>query len=125
MHQTLTIPGTLPGMNEIVATCKKHRQAYNELKEQCGMAVLWAITRCRLKPMVGPVAIHFTWVEPNAKRDPDNFRSGSKFILDALVSAEVLPGDGQQHILKLSDDWFIDKLNPRVDVLITQLYGGM
>jgi len=56
-----------------------------------------------------PVTIKFHWVEPNAKRDPDNFIFAKKFILDGMVKAGVIENDGHKNIIAFTDTWEVDK----------------
>ena len=50
-----------------------------------------------------PVKINFTWVEENKKRDLDNICFAKKFILDALVKANVLQDDKQNYVVGFTD----------------------
>jgi hypothetical protein len=45
-----------------------------------------------------PVIVEFHWVEINKKRDPDNFVFAKKFVLDGMVKAGIIDGDGWKHI---------------------------
>lgn len=65
--------------------------------------------------------ILFRWYEPNKKRDLDNICSAKKFIQDALVKMGVLQGDGWRHIIGFSDEFYIDKDNPRIEVEIKEV----
>ena len=110
MQQILTIPRfTFPGLNEIIKASKAHPMAYSTMKRNCGNVVASYIRQAKLKPMKGPVAVSFEWIEKTGRRDPDNIRAGSKFILDALVKSKILPSDGQKAIAQLSDCFRVDK----------------
>ena len=52
----------------------------------------------------GPWEVSFSWREPNRHRDIDGVRAGSKFVLDGLVAAGVLPTDGQKCIDVIGGD---------------------
>lgn len=122
MQQAFTIPNTnYPGLNEIIKVAKAHPMAYSSLKKRWGELTQLYIKKAKLKPMKGPVQIHITWVEKTRRRDPDNVRAGSKFILDALVKSAVLPCDSQKTIWQISDSFLVHKENWRVDVLITEM----
>jgi Holliday junction resolvase RusA-like endonuclease len=122
MQQSFTIPSTnFPGLNEIIKVAKAHPMAYSSLKKRWGELTQLYIKKAKLKPMQGPVQIHITWVEKTRRRDPDNVRAGSKFILDALVKSKVLPCDSQKTIWQISDSFLVHKENWRVDVLITEM----
>lgn len=116
----ITIPGRLPGLNEIISTTRLNRFAgASQKKKQTAYCLFW-IKAAKLKPVTKPVWIHFDWHEPNAKRDPDNIRAGgAKFILDALVEAGILPSDGSKWIKGLSDEFYVSgPRNERVEVKI-------
>ena len=122
MQQAFTISNTnLPGLNEIIKVAKAHPVAYSSMKKKWGELVSLYIRKAKLKPMQGPVQIHITWVEKTWRRDPDNVRAGSKFILDALVKSKVLPCDSRKTIWQISDSFLVHKDNWRVDVLITEM----
>lgn len=122
MQQAFTIPQTnFPGLNEIIKVAKAHPMAYCSMKQRWGELVCLYIKQAKLKPMKGPVQIHLAWVEKTRRRDPDNVRAGSKFILDALVKAGILAGDSQRIIWQISDSFSVDKHRWRVEVTVTQV----
>lgn len=41
-----------------------------------------------------------------------------KFILDALVKAGILAGDGRKNVVGFSDEFHVDPGNPRVVITI-------
>lgn len=116
-----TIPGQLPGLNEIISQARYNRFAgASQKKKQMKYCLFW-INAARLKPAPNPVKVHFDWFEPNAKRDPDNIRSGAKFILDSLVEAQILRNDGQKWIKGLSDGFYVvAPKNARIEVRIEE-----
>lgn len=70
----------------------------------------------------GLVRMKYTWYERNKRRDKDNISSfGRKIIQDGLVQAGVLPDDGWEYIDGFSDDFWVDKKNPRVEVEIEEI----
>lgn len=122
MTQQFFIPGCLPGLNEIVAASKVRRgkwSKYLDMKESYGSYVQMEIKRAKLKPMPR-AAVCFTWVEPHKRRDPDNVRAGSKFILDALKTCGILPNDGWANIAHLTDYYAVDKAKPGVLVELSE-----
>jgi hypothetical protein len=111
LRQTLWIPDRLPGLNEVIAAAKGRGgrgHAYAKMKRDLGEFV-WANAKAaRLRP-VRRARLHFLWVEKDRRRDPDNVSSaGRKFILDGLVKAGVLPGDGWAAIESWSDTFTVD-----------------
>lgn len=131
MEQKLWVPGPMPGMNEILdaktraiggwqgATGKysKRHTLYNGLKKEWNEKIQRMISNQCVSPM-GKAYITFYVIEPNRRRDPDNFTSGAiKFILDSLVHAKVLDGDGWKCVHGLASFWCVGDL-PGVAVFI-------
>jgi hypothetical protein len=109
---TLWVPGPLPGLNELIAAAKGsggRGMGYAKLKRQWTDTV-FALARCARIHKPGPfersVLLTFDWVEQDKRRDPDNVAAGGrKLILDGLVKAGVLSGDGWKHVRSWNDRW--------------------
>lgn len=121
---TLWIPGPMPGLNEVIESAKGHGgsgAAYARLKRQW-TDVVWAeaLTAKIHKP--GPfdrrVMLEFDWVEKDRRRDKDNVASARKFVLDGLVLAKVLNGDGWRWIDGWWDRFSVNPDRPGVGVTI-------
>ena len=69
--------------------------------------IIWVYIKQQLKcsKINKPVKIHFTWAEENKKRDLDNICFAKKFILDALVKANVLENDTQNFVKGFTDNF--------------------
>jgi len=120
----LTIKGRLPGMNEIVGSNRTNKFIGAKLKKEWTSKIAWEIKAQKVKTFKNPVYIEFRWFEPNKRRDPDNFTSGGrKLILDGLQTAGVLKNDGWRNIAGFSDEWAVDKENPRVELIIRMIEG--
>ena len=116
-----TIPGRLPGLNEMTNANRANMYQGASLKKNAEKSIMAALMYQKLTPIHEPVYLRFNWVEPNKKRDKDNIASGRKFVLDALVKAGVLENDGWKHIIGFSDRFSVDKNNPRIEVeLLTE-----
>lgn len=120
-----TIKGTLPGLNNYLKAersfNKKHSSG-NDMKQQYQMLISNAI-RLQLKRLHinVPVHISYTFYEPNMKRDLDNIAGvAHKFIQDSLVKCKVLDNDGWNNIRGFSDQFLVDRYNPRIEVLIVE-----
>jgi len=83
------------------------------MKRETEEMIMWQIPK---HEPFGKVKIHFTWIEPNMKRDKDNSAFAKKFILDALVKKGILPNDGWENVEGFTDSFEIDKSNPGVIV---------
>jgi hypothetical protein len=96
--------------------------AYAKLKRQWTEAV-WAEARAaglhKGGPFEGPARLRFEWRERDRRRDPDGVSAGGKkLVLDGLVMAKVLAGDGWKHIAGWEDSWSVDADQPGVMVTI-------
>ena len=60
--------------------------------------------------------ISFVWFLKDKRKDPDNIAFAKKFILDGMVRAKFIKTDSLKHIAGFSDNFFIDKKNPRVEI---------
>lgn len=113
---TITVSGTFPDMNRIIAASKRHWSSYAKFKRTYTDLVITA-TKNRHDPITNyPVHLRFDWYCKNRKVDPDNIAAAKKMIIDGLVAAGILAGDGWKHICELSDRFHIDSQNPRVVV---------
>ena len=114
---TLVIKGTLVNLNDYTKACRTNRFCGAEMKEKTE-----AIITKHIKEQLDgvyfdkPVRLSFGWYEPNRKRDLDNICFAKKFILDALVKNGVLVNDGWRWVKGFTDEFFIDKDFPRVEV---------
>lgn len=119
--QTLFIPGPLPGLNEILAAAKEGRgkhNSYGRMKEKWDKRIVGHIRIQGIKP-ISNGRFGFLWIEKERRRDPDNIAAGKKFILDALVTAGVLPSDGPKNVLGfIGDDFKIAEGEQRPGVIV-------
>lgn len=112
------VPGTLPGLNEIIAANRSNRFTGAKQKRQAQARIVPFLPRP--KSLRYPVNVSIVWHEKDKRRDPDNIMAGTKFILDALVAAGVLSGDSQRYIQSITHSVRTDRKNPRVEVTIEE-----
>lgn len=121
---TLWVPGPLPGQNEIISAAKSGRggaNAYSRMKKQWGDTV-WALARAaKLRPLDLPVRVSFLWTEKARRRDLDNIIAGGKFVMDGLVKAGVLGGDGWNHVGAIEHRFMVDAKRPGVQVWLSPM----
>lgn len=114
----MIITGRLPGLNEYTKACRANRYVGAKMKEEAENIVKWFI-KTQLKGLsFGFVTLSFKWYEANRRRDFDNIAFAKKFILDSLQAAKIIPGDGWRYVKGFSDEFYIDKQNPRIEVEI-------
>lgn len=116
----LTIPGTFPGMNDIISEARKHYRASHKQKrfytELTGKYAKYS----KIPKFPGKVKIHIVFCDPNRRRDRDNIYAGAKFVLDGLVEAGVILDDNQKTLIDLTYGTLPpDKLFPHITVYIT------
>lgn len=113
MSATLWVPGPLPGLNDILRACGGRKRGYTAMKKAwVGTVTLLA----KRLPRFQRATLVFAWHERERRRDPDNIASAKKFVLDGLVAAKVLPGDGWDYVAGFRDEWL---LATRPGVLVT------
>lgn len=117
----LVIPFALPGLNELIAAERQHRQKAAELKREHQRAVELCIKSQLRRPLQEPVTMHYMWVEKDRRRDKDNVSSfGRKIIQDALVAVHAIQNDGWANIEGFTDTFAVDKKRPRVEIVIEE-----
>lgn len=116
--QRFIIQGELPDLNQIIEASKQHWARYHDFKRRYTTYVT-LVAKTQLQPITEyPVSIWIVWHCKNKRKDKDNISAGKKFILDGLVEAGILSGDGWKHISELHDRFFQDRENPRIEVTI-------
>lgn len=98
MRQEFTIPLKLPSLNEVIGVNRGNKYVGAKMKRDIQADIGWIIKAACLRPCTKPVEIYLTFFEANRRRDVDNIISSTKFILDALVDAKILPDDSQKWV---------------------------
>lgn len=126
MTYTYTIPGRLPGLNDLLkvrwgaeTTRFWNHRIKKKATSQCAQ---WAVAGLVPK-FTKPIVLEINWIEPNRRRDVDNIRTGAKFILDGLVQAGKIPNDTQAWVARITDEFNVDPKTPRVVVKIREADG--
>lgn len=115
MIQSFSIPGPLPGANDVMG--KGSRWTYRALKKRWQGIIGLCILQAKLKPMQR-ACIEYHWHEPNKRRDLDNITFAIKFANDALVEAGILPDDGWDEIGMITHTFAVDAKEPRLIVCL-------
>lgn len=97
------IPFRLPSLNEYIAVCRQNRFAGAQFKKKWDKEIGLYVSRLQRPENV--VRIHFTWYEPNHRRDVDNVAFAKKFILDAMVSRGILQDDSPRYVIGFTDEF--------------------
>jgi len=119
MECRLAISGQLPNLNDYIAKCNINKFRGSQLKRETEQYISKFIkSQLRDIKLTEPVIVQFHWFEPDKKRDLDNIAFAKKFIFDALVKCGVLANDGWSCVQGFTDEFYVDALNPRVEVVI-------
>ena len=130
MKYELILDGIMPNLNdylqgERIAIRKngKFTTKGNVLKQEYQRKVVAEVRRQLMGIHIEkPVEIKYTYFEPNKKRDLDNISAfAHKVIQDGLVKGGLLANDGWMNIVGFSDDFYVDKDNPRIEILIREV----
>jgi len=129
-YHSFRIDGTLPNLNEYIKADRvmiRHAgHCYskgNEMKQSVQREVQMYIKRSlRGVEINNPISITYYFYEPNRRRDKDNVASfAMKVIQDALVAEGVIKNDGWQSIESFTCHFFVDKEEPRIEVILEEL----
>lgn len=114
----IVIPGELPDLNMIIDESKKHWTKYRDMKQVETEKVAWIAKKL---PKMGKIDLKITWYCKDKRKDKDNILVGIKFILDGLVEAGIIKNDGWKEVGDITPKFEIDKHNPRIEVLISEV----
>lgn len=120
--QKFVIKGNLESWNQIIAASKSHWSKYASYKHKNTFNVALIIKSQKLKPVKKyPIKLNFLWFVKDRRTDPDNLSSGGrKVIMDSLKVAQIIIDDGFKYIAGFTDEFYLDKNNPRIEVSIEE-----
>ena len=120
---SITVPGDLPALNEIIDAAKYGWQKYCRIKKLNTKKVMYSAMGECIKPFRF-VDIEVTWYCKDKRKDKDNIAAGMKFILDGLVAARVIPNDTWEYVNSFSHHFEVDKNDPRIEVVVEEVRNG-
>ena len=115
-----TIRGQLPNLNDYVSANRANRYKGASMKCQAEAIIMHSIRQIGSLEINNPIFLHYTWYEPDKRRDKDNIAFAQKFIQDALVKSKIIKNDGWKEIVGFSHEFAVDKNNPRIEVIIEE-----
>lgn len=121
MKYQFTIPGRLPGLNEMTREARGNKYAAAKTKREVTEMCAWEAKRQHIPPMTVPVIVSILWVEPNMKRDMDNIACGTKYILDGLQAVNIIANDGWKQVNGITHRFAVDAKNPRIVVELQEV----
>lgn len=127
MKYRFEIDKRLMGLNEYTNLNRKNRYLGNQAKQREQAYIMWCI-----KEQLGNLKLeksvvgHFIWIEENKRRDLDNICFAKKFILDALVQAQVLKDDNRRIVTNFTDSFkYADKSRVIVELEEIEVIGNI
>lgn len=124
MEYVLKIPGRLDGLNSYTAANRTNHRRGGRMKRSNENIVIWCIReQLRGVHIINtPILIYYRFFEKDMRRDGDNILScAAKFIQDSLIKTKVISDDNRRCVPHFYHDVFVDKENPRIEVIITEL----
>ena len=128
MNYHLTVKGFTKGLNLVLSGLhydQKTRRVFNQVKSENDKICIWAIRAHRTlrgTQITKPIVIHYKFYWHNRKMDRMNIASAfDKSFEDALQKVGVLKNDGWNDVINTTYDFEIDKVNPRIEVIIEEL----
>lgn len=120
--QKFVIKGTLESWNQIISASKSHWSKYATYKHKQTFNVALIIKSHKLKPVKKyPIKLKFVWFAKDRRTDPDNLSSGGrKILMDSLKVAQIIKDDGFKYISGFTDEFYVDKDDPRIEVFIEE-----
>jgi hypothetical protein len=106
-------------MNEIIAAGRGNKFGAGKQKKDVTAQIAASVIADRV-PKFSSVWVDFLYVVRNSRRDLDNLGGAKKFIMDALVDAEVIPSDRLKHVKGFRDMCEVSKSG---DYVVITLYG--
>lgn len=118
-EQKLIIEGELPDLNTYISSCRGHYIKGAKIKKDGDWMVEVCSKQQKLRPVPSSCFIEYHWYCKNRKKDKSNISSmGRKCIEDGLQSAGILQQDSWEAIIGFSDMFYLDKDNPRIEIII-------
>lgn len=112
------LTGTLPDLNAELNAAKTHWSIYSRHKKKWTNDVAWQV-KAQIRNIIDkPIKLSIKYYLNNQKKDPDNIVFAKKYILDGMVNSGILPNDTLQWIKGFSEDFELDRSNPRIEVTI-------
>lgn len=124
IEMRIWIPIKFPSLNEYINAERRHRMIAAKMKKDWTekvMNIVFAQTLGSKKPTLEfPIGVKFIIHEENKRRDIDNVSAMvSKFCLDGMVKAGLLPDDSQKYVNKIECDLVVDGM-VGVEILIDE-----
>ena len=107
-----------PSLNEIIDSARKNPFASNKQKKEFTEYTMYEIKKQKLKLEDKIHNYTFNWYCKDRRKDKDNIMAGQKYIFDGIVKSGVIKNDGWSEIGEIRHNFYVDKENPRVELVI-------
>lgn len=114
-----TIPGELCDLNTYIRAERTNKYEAARIKSE--QTEICAMCCARLKKTDKPVHITYKWYCKDMRKDKDNIAFAHKFVQDGLVVSGIIKNDGWSEIEGFTDEFYIDRRNPRVEIWIREV----
>jgi hypothetical protein len=114
----ITIKGEMTDLNTYIKAINGSRFSGNEVKQFETDRVAWEVKN-KIKAIQDdqyPLKIKYKWFSFDERKDIDNVAFAKKFINDGLVKGGIIKNDSRKYIRSFSDEFYIDKNFPRVEI---------
>jgi hypothetical protein len=120
-HFSIWIPVVFPSRNKAEIAARSNKFAGAALKKKYTQVAALFIGRhvCRGWVPLQRYSVSFLWVCKDERHDPDNLIAGSKYVLDGMVAAGLVAGDGWKNVQKIENRFIVNKSNPGVEISIS------
>ena len=115
----ITIKGELTDLNTYIKALNGNRWSGNTIKQEETLRIVKEVKSQHPEPIKNyPVKIQYKWYSKDQRKDLDNIAFAKKFVNDGLVMSGILKNDSQRFITGFTDEFYVDKDNPRVEIVI-------
>lgn len=125
MDHKVVINGEFPTLNEFIDANRIRRGRWskgNQMKRDDQDLINLALkNQLRGLHIDDPVHLTYRFYCSNRRKDKDNICGYfHKIFQDSLVECEVIKNDSWKYITGFKDEFFYDKENPRIEVIIEE-----
>lgn len=121
MVETLIIKGCLPTANEQIKADRNPKYSAGSILKREATQLVALYAKSQLQGNYERIKLNITYYCINKKKDPDNIAFAKKYILDGLQEAGVIKNDGWSEISSWEESFKVDKKDPRIEVVITEV----
>lgn len=117
---------TMPDLNDYLHECGRNPKLGGKMKRDYMMIAANAIrTQLPRLQIDKPIIIHYRFYEADRCRDKGNiFSFADKVFEDALQACKVIPNDGWDQIDNFTHEFYVDKQNPRIEIVLEEVDDG-